>query len=312
MKINTVSVLLTYYREKYHLSQIQLCDGICSITTYSRIEQGYREVDSLTSQTLVERIGKHVLEFELLLNEEDYHRMVLREKINQELKKENYKEADRLLEQYRIIMPGEEILHRQFYLCGKAQIELYAGVDKEKAIEMLKEALHLTKPEENVREEQLYSEIEIKTAFLIACFETDEEWAEKEMLKLLNFIGRYCSNSDKERLGLPILRKLIGMKQEKQDDVALVGYLDRAICVISESNGIAELAELHFQKAKALERLYRIEEDWDEQTVRPPHFKQCIEECIMAYHVADVMEFENLREEIKKFSGEQLKWQITE
>ena len=45
MKINTVSVLLTYYREKYHLSQIQLCDGICSITTYSRIEQGYREVE---------------------------------------------------------------------------------------------------------------------------------------------------------------------------------------------------------------------------------------------------------------------------
>ena len=217
-----------------------------------------------------------------------------------------------MLEQYRNIMPGEEILHRQFYLCGKAQIELYAGVDKEKAVEMLKEALHLTKPEDNVREEQLYSEIEIKTAFLIACFETDEERAEKEMLKLLNFIGRYCSNSDKERLGLPILRKLIGMKQEKQDDVALVGYLDRAICVISESNGIAELAELHFQKAKALERLYRIEEKWDEQTVRPPHFKQCIEECIMAYHVADVMEFDSLREKIREFSGEQLKWQITE
>ena len=312
MRINTVSVLLTYYRGKYHLSQMQLCDGICSITTYSRIEQGYREVDSLTSQTLVERIGKHVLEFELLLNEEDYHRMVLREKIKQELKKENYKEADQLLERYRNIMPGEEILHRQFYLCGKAQIELCAGVDKEKAIAMLREALHLTKPEDKVKEEQLYSEIEIKTAFLLACFETEEERAEKEMLKLLNFIGRYCSNSDKERLGLPILRKLIGMKQQKQDDAALVGYLDRAICVISESNGIAELAELHYEKARALERLYRIKEDWDHAEVRPLHLKQCIEECIMAYHVADVMEFENLREEIKKFSGEQLKWQITE
>ena len=93
--------------------------------------------------------------------------------------------------------------------------------------------------------------------------------------------------------------------------VAKSSKVEKMYCAPGNA-GIAELAELHFQKAKAVERLYRIEEKWDHAKVRPLHLKQCIEECIMAYHVADVMEFENLREEIKKFSGEQLKWQITE
>ena len=69
MKINTVGVVLSHYRKKYQLSQTQICEGICGIPTYCRIEKGYREVDSLVSQSLVERLGKQVLEFELLLNE---------------------------------------------------------------------------------------------------------------------------------------------------------------------------------------------------------------------------------------------------
>ena len=66
MKLNTVGIALSYYREKYGLSMTQVCEGICSPATMFRIEEGYREVDSLVSATLLSRIGKQVLEFELL------------------------------------------------------------------------------------------------------------------------------------------------------------------------------------------------------------------------------------------------------
>ena len=56
MKLNTVGIALSYYREKYGLSMTQVCEGICSPATMFRIEEGYREVDSLVSATLLSRI----------------------------------------------------------------------------------------------------------------------------------------------------------------------------------------------------------------------------------------------------------------
>lgn len=89
MKLNTVGIALSYYREKYGLSTTQVCEGICSPATMFRIEEGYREVDSLVSATLLSRIGKQVLEFELLLNEKDYNLFRLRKDIHRNLEEKN-------------------------------------------------------------------------------------------------------------------------------------------------------------------------------------------------------------------------------
>ena len=72
MEQKTMGVVLNYYRKKYKLRQEDVCSGICSIATFSRLEQGYREIDSLMGELLLGRIGKEVTLFETLLNEEDY------------------------------------------------------------------------------------------------------------------------------------------------------------------------------------------------------------------------------------------------
>ena len=98
MKLNTVGIALSYYREKYGLSMTQVCEGICSPATMFRIEEGYREVDSLVSATLLSRIGKQVLEFELLLNEKDYNLFRLRKDIHRNLEEKNLDTAEKLLQ----------------------------------------------------------------------------------------------------------------------------------------------------------------------------------------------------------------------
>ncbi len=40
MEQKMMEVVLKYYREKYHLRQEDICRGICSVTTLSRLEQG--------------------------------------------------------------------------------------------------------------------------------------------------------------------------------------------------------------------------------------------------------------------------------
>lgn len=313
MKINTVGVVLSHYRKKYQLSQTQICGGICGIPTYCRIEKGCREVDSLVSQSLVERLGKQVLEFELLLNKKDYERMVLRNQIKEKLREKDYKVAENLLDKYEMVMPKEEVLHKQFFLCGKAQILLAGKVDKNSALKMLQEALNLTKPEEeNGTEEQLYSETELKIAYLLAVNEKDEARAEKQMRRLLYFIEKYNDKFRQERFGLPIVKELIRMKKRQRQEETLIEYLDKAITIVSESNKIAALAGLHFEKAGAMERLFAEKEHWREEKERPQHLKDCIRECLMAYQVADAMENTGLKEKIRRFSEEKLGWQITE
>lgn len=313
MKINTVGVVLSHYRKKYQLSQTQICEGICGIPTFCRIEKGYREVDSLVSQSLVERLGKQVLEFELLLNEEDYDRMVLRNRIKEKLQEKNYREADKLLDKYQSIMPKGEVLHKQVYLCGKAQILLAEEVDKTDAIKMLTEALKLTKPDyENDTKEQLYSETELKIAYLLALYDKDEARAEKQMRRLLYFIEKYNDKTRQERFGLPVLKELIRIKKHQQEEETLIEYVEKAIAIVSESNKIAALAGLHFEKARAMEHLFSETEQWSTAKERPRHLKDCIEECLMAYHIADVMENNIVREKVKHFSEEKLGWQITE
>lgn len=114
MQINTIGVVLSYYREKYQLPLAEICEGICSATTLFRMEQGYREVDSLVSETLLARIGKQVLEFELLLNEEDYQLFLLRTEMSRRIEEDRYGGIEELLERYRTLMPQKQPVHEQF------------------------------------------------------------------------------------------------------------------------------------------------------------------------------------------------------
>ena len=81
MEINTLGAVLKYYREKYEIVQDDLCDGICIPAELSKTESGEKVIDSLVAERLLGRIGKTVLQFELLLNDEDYGLWKLREEI---------------------------------------------------------------------------------------------------------------------------------------------------------------------------------------------------------------------------------------
>lgn len=93
-----MEVVLKYYREKYHLRQEDICRGICSVTTLSRLEQGSREVDSLLGQTLLGRIGKEVTLFETILSEQDYELWKMREQIEKSVENNQVKLRKRRLE----------------------------------------------------------------------------------------------------------------------------------------------------------------------------------------------------------------------
>ena len=100
MKINTIGEILRFYREKYNLKQSDVCAGICSVPTLSKIENGSKETDSLILETLLGRIGKEVLQFEMILNDYDYSLWELRRQIETEMEHGRKDIARQLLQEY--------------------------------------------------------------------------------------------------------------------------------------------------------------------------------------------------------------------
>lgn len=112
MDFQTLGVLLYRTREKKHLSLLDVCSGICSQSTLSRVEQGSRELDSLTSEMLLGRIGREVTRFELILNAEDYYLNQLRIEINENIEEKNYiKEKKKLIYTDNICQQREKYMN---------------------------------------------------------------------------------------------------------------------------------------------------------------------------------------------------------
>ena len=278
MKLNTVGIALSYYREKYGLSMTQVCEGICSPATMFRIEEGYREVDSLVSATLLSRIGKQVLEFELLLNEKDYNLFRLRKDIHRNLEEKNLDTAEKLLQSYQSVMPKKR------------------GASKEEIKAVLNEAILLTKPffGKKKNTSDLYSEMEIKLFLGLIQFSEDISWKEAELKRMLLFTRKYDSKKIKEQAEMSILKELASIQEEKGDAQKELEYIEQALTLVKESRTMRGLAELHFKKAGLLKELMQRNKDMQQE-----YQKQCQVELTMAYYTALVMNNVELVQKIK-------------
>ena len=163
MEQKMMEVVLKYYREKYHLRQEDICRGICSVTTLSRLEQGSREVDSLLGQTLLGRIGKEVTLFETILSEQDYELWKMREQIEKSVENNQVKTAKKKIREYRGVMPQDESVHEQYCLYQEARTMIAEKNTGSSLCGILEKGICLTIPEfrKSMEKVRLYSPVEI-------------------------------------------------------------------------------------------------------------------------------------------------------
>ncbi len=309
MKINTLGVVLSYYREKYGFSQEEICNGICSVPTLSRAEQGVRAIDSLMGESLLGRIGKGITRFELILNDEDYDKWKHRDTIQRLVKKKDYEAAKKCINAYREQLTEEQHLHHQFCRYYEVKIAEARSEDVKIVSDMALEALILTKPDfrYNITKKQAYTPIEIELLVSIIhanCTKVVED-PEMELNFLFHYVKRYYSGRVMERLGTRILIELIEVRQKNGDHMKVIEYVDKAISFISEGRGIQQIAMLHFTKAKAIQLLYSDTVKWEIWEA------ECKRECMMAYCTYFVQNDEVGLSNIEKYCEEVLRWQIT-
>ena len=212
MEQRTMEIVLKYFRKKYNLSQEEICEGICSVTTLSRLEQGNREIDSLLGQTLLGRIGKEVTLFETMLNEADFELWKIRTEIEDYVEKNQFKAAKQKIREYRQVMPQEERIHEQFCLYQEALLIIAEKKPLEQLCKTLEKGIKITISDfgEEIDKKRLYSPIEIEMIFLLIHYDDSKEnIAEQELLKILDYVEKYYSDRKKEKVGTKIFLELI-------------------------------------------------------------------------------------------------------
>ena len=300
MNVNTIGEILRFYREKYNLKQSDVCAGICSVPTLSKIENGSKETDSLILETLLERIGKEVLQFEMILNDYDYSLWELRRQIETEMEHGRKDIARQLLQEYEKKMPQDDNVHSQYVLYHRILLE--DDKQTEDRCAMANQALRYTCPD--IEKAVLYHEMEIELIILLvkkryAEFEEGKEW----LAAILKVVQDIYTGRQKEQISAMLLMELTMLEWNDKNYRGAIQCADKAIEVISHSRSIEYIGELHLIKAKALEKCYH-EKDWDKEE------DNCKNECLMSYYTFDIMKNENGKQEVQKFCEEKLQWQI--
>ena len=304
MKLYGVGNALVYYRKKDNLSMEQLCKGICSVATLSRIENGEREFDSLISETLLSRLGKTANRYEFVLNDEDYKLYELRYKIESCYKKKKIDHARQFLDEYENTMPKDVTLHQQFFKFYQMMLYKEEGRQEEYIKEGLHEAISMTRNDflDKTEGVLLYSSIEIKIIYELFLY---ENYKESELVSLLRFMDRYYDIEEKVENMVPFLYQLVYQYEDKRKYMEMIRISNRAIDIIRSSRSYLHLADFYFQKIKGEEKIYVLSSEWKNRK------KNMIEECNELYYLYMIEDNQDKMKQVEKFCGEVLQCQIT-
>ena len=197
-------------------------------------------------------------------------------------------------------MPQNNNVHLQYLLYHRLLLDDYSSTDEK--CTMAVRALEYTC--QDIDKAVLYHETEIELIILLVQNKCPEAKDGRERLnKILKVIQNVYTNRRKEAISAKILMELTLMEWNDMRYLETIRCADKAIEIISHSRGIDYVGEVHFIKAKAMEKYYH-EKDWDKEE------DNCKNECLMSYYTFDIMKNENGKQEIQKFCEEKLQWQI--
>lgn len=132
-------------RERAGISQNELCEGICSVATLSRLEWMEQNIGKWNIDVFLQRLGKSQDKFWTIVHIGDYEIMELRRKIWNYILYKDYEKAEQEIQKYETRV-GKEKLHEQFLKKCQGMIKGKRDNDWEGALQLFSNALKTTVP----------------------------------------------------------------------------------------------------------------------------------------------------------------------
>lgn len=307
VQMNNIGKAIQYFRDSYQITQTTLSKGLCSVATLSRIEAGARDVDALLLETLLERLGKEVNQFELIIADTDYIAYQNREAIIRQINAKNYDVASKLLDQYEEFSDGKSFVHKQFVIANRALLNHIRGGERRLTIELLMDAITCTVPDFKTNEIGDYylskSEINIIIDLIEHMLSGGMVVQAKKILEqVLEYLENHSSVEDNNLLYPKVV--VIGASAYIEESAWQKVY-ELVVNAIEKKKGSRTLeyyGELYLLKAHSLENIYSNTQSW------PEYQKVCIKLFLQSYYVFQFLNNESMMNLVKDHLKEVYQW----
>lgn len=301
---NGIGNYLKTHREAKGYLQKEICDGICSLSTLSRIEAGEKIVDFLVIEAFLSRMKIERSEYEFVLDDDDYYAYKQRENIEIQVKNRNYAQAEKSMAAYEEKYGGEG-LQGQFLSFQKALLErAKPQPDREKVKELFLKALMATAPkyQEKFEQKEILSNLELSCITEIIHCTEDTAQRERECEELYTYFVWSC-----RREGFFPLSYRTAMQYyaeclyENGKYERCVRICDEVLSELFKTSKIENREELFLLRAKAREgRGIKTEEEKNSS----------LKDFLTAYHMISFYGGEDKAEALKQYIGGKYGWQF--
>ena len=241
------------------MRQADLCRGICSVASYSRIESGEAVIPLVMAQTFLERLGTDPGQLEQLLEGEDYGCHQKRQDIEAALRDGQAAQAEQLLAAYKEAA-GEDKLEIQYVkYCqariGRLRMRQDASLDLEargqlagETERLLQEAESLTIPKRG--RGMLLSRVEL--GILLA--ETEGIGLD-EMQNIQDFVREYYNMEWKEEYLPQVHLKYANLLAREGKYGRALAEIQRGLASVRSGGSYGHCADLYFLSAQIAGRM---------------------------------------------------------
>lgn len=260
-----IGKLIFREREKLGISQSELCRGICSPASISRLEWGEQNIGEWCIDAFMQRLGKSQDNFWTIVHVGDYNLMEHRREIWDAILLQEYEVAESGIQKYENSINGGK-LHKQFLVQCRGMIKRNRDNDWEGALELFTEAILITVSKfaiDNI-EHIVIGRNEMFIIMLLAetyAYLGKEEIAQQMLEGILKGIQK--KEWDEEEL-VKIYPKIIRVyveflkKEDKYEEV--ISLSQNALNMLTDNGIIFLLAELMECIIWAMERCIQVEE----------------------------------------------------
>lgn len=298
--VNEPGIFVHMMREAKGYRLEDVCDGICSVATMSRIETGKRITDFLVIESLLNRMKITENQYEFILDADDFDAYTVRNEIYTKIQAKQYEKAEKMLTKYEKRY-GKNKLHRQFIDCHRAMI--LENQDKATARSLYHKAICATVPnfEEKMKENSLMSNLElISYVGMIHCNENEQQ-DEKAYEQIMN----YCEYWKEKEGFYPFSYRLSTFYYAQ----CLFAKKQYELCI----EKCSELLEQLFLTTKLENRqdvfLLRAQAKEQRGFTSEEEKKDCLRDYLTAYYTAEFYDGEESVSALRQYIGENFGWQ---
>lgn len=304
----TIGKLLRKSREEQGLSISQLCTGLCSIATMTRIETNERDIEIFLAFRLFQRLGLSPDKFDIYVNPDEFEQYEQQTFIENLFAEGNYYAVKEHIQNYKTKwnkLFSENSLQRQFIESVEGRLSVLEG-DFEKSIRLLEDAIQITVPNYTQAWHKLsiVGESEMKLMDYLADA-YDGAGQKQEALnirkKIIYYIDKRGFKKEQVvRLYMDIICKIVPELYEAEMYKECIKLCEQGLDILSNKKRLYHWPDVLYWLGKSLETLYA-NEGLERQRI--------IDIYQQAYYIYDLFKNKEMSDKIWHYLKETYEWE---